>query len=222
MTQDAFSEEPLPVAAPLSDVDAVVPLPAGTSPSPDRLAALHARAAQIAPPLARAIRWLRWPSLLVLVVALLAPVLLGALALTWQGWPRVVGVVVALLALVPAVLLGRSRAGTLRAAENPDALVAELVVFTSHVQGGLGILDKLAAVTQRGGVRLLARLKAVWDVLQIPNETLEHLDSQTHLRWVLPPRVGETWARLLATVWTTVGCYVAAAVLGAVSLTGAL
>lgn len=201
-------------------VDAVEPLP--EPPTPDRLAALHARAAQIAPPLARAVRWLRWPSLLLLVVALVAPVLLGALALSWQGWPRLAGVVVAVLALVPALLFGRSRAGTLRAARDPEALVAELTAFTSHVQGGLGIMDRLAAVTQRGGVRLLARLRAVWGVLQLPGETLDHLDSQTHLRWILPPRVGETWARLLATVWTTVGCYVAAAVLGAVSLTGAL
>lgn len=196
-------------------VDAPTPLVAA-----ERLAALHRQAEQVVPPLARAIGWLRWPSLLLLVLAAVAPVPLLVLALTWQGWPRVVGVLLALAAAVPVVLFGISRAGTLRAAAAPGALVAELTAFTSHVNGGLGVMDRLGAVAQRGGgVRLLGRIRAVWGVVQLPVEALEHLDAQTHLRWIVPPRVGETWGRLLLMIWTAVITLVVGAGLGAASLT---
>ncbi|GMA30768.1 hypothetical protein [Litorihabitans aurantiacus] len=195
----------------------------GPAVTPERVQLLHERATQVVPPLARTLRWTRWPSLLLLVVGAVAPLPLLVLALTWDGVPRLVGVVASLGAIVPALLFGISRRGTLRAAAAPGAVVEELTAFTSHLTDGLGIMDRIHAVTERGGgVRLLSRLRAIWNVLQLPADALDHLDAQEHLRWLVPPRVGETWARLVAMLWTAVGCVVLAVALGAVSLTGVL
>ncbi|PWD49361.1 hypothetical protein C8046_00095 [Serinibacter arcticus] len=207
-----------PVVTPTPEVrDAPTPLLAQA-----HLAALTATAGQIIPPLARAVGWLRWPSLVVLVLGAAGPVLLIALAASWQGWPRPVGIVVGLLALVPVVLLGRSRAATLRAARAPEALTAELAGFAAHVNGGLAILDKLRAVAQGGGARLIPRLTALWKVVQLPGDALEHLDRLPHLRWFLPPRVTDTWARVITVVWSSLGCYLLSTFLGALSLTDVL
>lgn len=184
--------------------------------------AVLARAGQIVPPLAKAVTWLRWPSLLLLVVGAAGPLLLGSLALSWQGWPRIAGLVVAVLAVVPVVLFGRARAGTLAAARNPVALTSELADFAAHLNGGLAVLDKLAAVAEGGGLRILWRLRALWAVVQLPADALDHLGKLPTLRWFLPPQVPETWVRLVTMLWSSVGCYALTSVLGALSLTPVL
>lgn len=186
---------------------------------PAHIAALTARASEIIPPLARGVRWLRWPSLAIGLVGAAGPVLLVVLALSWQGWPRIAGVVIGVLALVTVVLYLRARAGTLRAAREPEALTAELTDFATHVNGGLAILDRLAAVVQGGGLRLVPRLKALWKVVTLPKDALDHLDSQPHLRWFLPPLVTETQGRAVVMLWSSLGCAVLTTFLGALSLT---
>lgn len=187
-----------------------------------QVAALTAQASQIVPPLARTVGWLRWPSLAILIAGAAGPVLLVVLALSWQGWPRIAGVVVGLLAVVTVVQFARARAGTLRAARHPEALTAELTDFATHLNGGLAVMDRLAAVVQGGGLRLVPRLRALWNVVTLPADALDHLDAQPHLRWFLPPQITETWGRTVVMVWSSLGCYVLTTFLGALSLTDVL
>lgn len=170
----------------------------------------------------RAVRWLRWPSLLLAVFTSGCAVLLLALALSWQGWPRIAGVVVALCVAVVVVFFLRQRAGTLKAAANPEALRGEITGFVSSGMDKLGLVERLSALAQGGGLRFIPRLQAAWKLSQLPSDVIAHLDSQPHLRWFVPPHITATWTWTVVTFWTGFGCICLTTVLAGLSATSVL
>ena len=104
----------------------------------------------------------------------------------------------------------------------PEHPVREEVVVEPRLPPGQGFRLVEGAVVALGqaafGVREPVELEVLVGLGQLI-EALEHLDAQRHLRWIVPPRVGETWGRLLLMIWTAVVASVVAAGLGAASLT---
>lgn len=171
---------------------------------------------------ARAVRWLRWPSLLLAVLVAGSAVTLLALSLSWQGWPRIAGAVVAVCVAVVVVFFLRQRAGTLKAAANPEALRAEITGFVASGMDKVELVEKLSALAQGGGLRFIPRLQAAWSISQLPSDVIAHLDEQEHLRWFVPPQISATWMWTVTTFWTGFGCVCLISVLGALSATSVL
>lgn len=170
----------------------------------------------------RAVGWLRWPSLLLAVVVGGSAFTLLALSLSWQGWPRIAGVVIAACVGVVVVFFLRQRAGTLKAAANPEALRAEITGFASSGIEKVALVEKLSTLAQAGGLRFIPRLKAAWSVSQLPSDVMAHLDEQQHLRWFVPPQLSTTWAWTVATFWAGFGCICLTTVLAGLSATPVL
>ena len=170
----------------------------------------------------RAVRWLRWPSLLLAVVVAGSAVTLLALSLSWQGWPRIAGAVIALCVAVVVVFFLRQRAGTLKAAANPEALRAEITGFAASGMEKVALVEKLSALAQGGGLRFIPRLQAAWSISQLPSDVIAHLDEQEHLRWFVPPQISTTWTWTVATFWAGFGCICLTSVLAGLSATSVL
>ena len=116
----------------------------------------------------------------------------------------------------------RQRAGTLKAAANPEALRAEITGFVASGMDKVELVEKLSALAQGGGLRFIPRLQAAWSISQLPSDVIAHLDEQEHLRWFVPPQISATWMWTVTTFWTGFGCVCLISVLGALSATSVL
>jgi len=153
----------------------------------------------------RVLRWLVLPAwALAIATALPALVLIG-LGLTVPGWWKLVPVVVGAVGVWVAVAFLRAAVATTRAASDPKAVGRDALAFSRHVVGTVGILGELDAVVRGSRIGLLRRLVALWKVVKLPHEVLEFLDDLPALSWLVPPKVTETWTRLLTCLWWAVG-----------------
>lgn len=168
--------------------------------------------------LARAIGWLRWPSLLLVVGALVPALWILAMGLTWRPVPRLLAIAFAAAVAVAAWLFLRSRAGVLRAVHDPAALVRDLTNLESHTRITLEFARRLADVVTGSRIGLLRRLRAMWGVVTIPSDAVEYVQELPALGWLVPPRIMSAWARTLAVLWLGLSGWVLAPILSGLAL----
>lgn len=175
-----------------------------------------ARASRLTELLGRIGRTLRWFALPAWVLALLAIVpalgLIG-LGLTVPGWWKLLPVAIGVAGGWAAIAFLRSALSTVRAAGDPGAVRQDAVRFSQHLTGTVGVLGELDAVVRGSRIGLLRRLAALWKVITIPNGVLEQLDALPALSWLVPPKITDTWARLVACCWWAIVCWVGLLVL---------
>lgn len=161
----------------------------------------------------RTLRWFALPAWVLALLAILPALGLVGLGLTLPGWWKVLPLALAVAGGWAAIAFLRSALATIRAAGNPAAVRQDAATFSRHLTGTVGILGELDAVVRGSRIGLLRRLAALWKVITIPNGLLEQLDALPALSWLVPPKVTDTWARLVACCWWAIVCWVGLLVL---------
>ncbi|WP_043497799.1 hypothetical protein [Georgenia sp. SUBG003] len=163
---------------------------ATSEPSPEP--ALRQQFAQLAPLFALAVRVLRLPSLALASAPVPALAVLAWLASTWESPARAVGLVVTALGGTAVAVFVVRRARYLQATNDVAALADDLVAFTDLSDLDAEVSDALRSLVDRGGLRLLPRVRGFWALVSLPSRVEEHVGSLERLRWFLPPVVGTT------------------------------
>lgn len=172
--------------------------------------------------LSRVVRWLTWPSALFALGAAIPGIWIAALALSWTGWPRILGLLFAVILLACVGFFARSRYGTLRAAEHPEALVAEVTDLQAHAEVSREFAQRLATAVTGNRLGIIRRVRALWRVASIPDDARGYLDKMSTLRWFTPPRVVLTWWHTLWLFWLGLIGWVAAPILSGLSISPVL
>lgn len=150
-------------------------------------------------------RLARWPSLL-LALGPVLPLTVGlGIAVSY-------GVGSAALAILLPVLAGSAatvgftlrRRRYLEAVTDVDELAAQLRAILEPQLVTSEAVELIHRVTERGGLFLLRRLRAVWKLLTFPDHVLSTLERHDRARWFVPPRLGASGALLSAQLWTVV------------------
>lgn len=151
--------------------------------------------------IAVAVRLLRIPSLLVLLVPLPFIVTTLALGIAAHG---PVGIVILLggaaMALVSGAFAGRRRR-VLQAVEEPEALASELAIaiaLSGKVDETRGALAQIAG---GGGWRVFNRLQGVWSGTTMTGRWIESVGDLPRARYFAPPKIGTTVTLVVAALW---------------------
>lgn len=179
-------------------------------PTPDRNAALER--------LAAATKWMvriLLPALIILVGLAAISFGGGVLAFSLMShWLRWVLLALTLALLVVAVLLVVRYLQMWRATANPSVVAAEFVELAeigdiaSHV-----LTHGFDLVSKEGGIRAWARARALWQLLQTMVIVEAHVEARTHARYILPPKLPESWGLVLTTFWLSLGVLGAAVII---------
>ncbi|TDE95878.1 hypothetical protein EXU48_06350 [Occultella glacieicola] len=175
---------------------------------PERVGA-HQAALEVSGPLTLAVRILRIPAVLYGLVPVVPLIGVAAIAAGAQGWTRPILLALAVAgAVFTAVFLHRVRQYW-RAAEDKASLAAQFVGLFDVMEVSAEILARISALAERGGLRLMRRLRALWRVVTIPDHVNSHIESFDRARWFVPPAIGETVGLLTINLWFSVGAWVA-------------
>ncbi|MEH3032447.1 MAG: hypothetical protein PGN07_00025 [Aeromicrobium erythreum] len=158
-------------------------------------------ARRAAPVLVLAVKVLRWPTLVLLVLPIPFVLATFVLGLTMDGWWRVLVVVLSLVgAAISAAFAGRRRR-ILQAVEVPDALATELgiaVNLSGRVTESRGVLE---AVAGGGGWRVLSRMKGLWSGVTMTGRWIDGIGDLPRARYFFPPKIGTTVMVTVASLW---------------------
>ena len=148
-----------------------------------------------------AVKVLRIPTFLVLILPVPFIAATLVLALNADGAGRVAGLVIGLLMAAVSLMFGLRRQRILRAVEEPTALATELGIAVSLS----GKVDETrAALTQiagGGGWRVLSRLRGVWSGVSMTGRWIEGVGDLPRARYFVPPKIGTTVTLSIAALW---------------------
>lgn len=156
------------------------------------------RAAMVLVP---AVRLLRIPTLVLLVVPL--PFVLGTIALSTaaEGIDRWVLLAVGLLMALVSFAFGARRHRILRAVDDPEGLATELgiaVSLSDRVDETRGVLT---AISGGGGARTISRLRGLWSGVTMTGRWIDGIGDLPRARYFLPPKIGTTVTVTIAALW---------------------
>lgn len=154
-----------------------------------------------APVLVLAVKVLRWPTLVLLVIPIPFLVTTFALGLTMSGWLRVVVVALSLVGALVSFAFGARRRKILQAVEVPSALATELGIAASlsgKVDESRGVLEEVAG---GGGWRVLSRMRGLWSGVTMTGRWIEGIDDLPRARYFFPPKIGTTVTVTIAALW---------------------
>lgn len=156
---------------------------------------------RVANVIAVAVRVLRLPTAILLVVPLPFIVATLALGLVADGGIRVVILIAgAVMAAVSGAFWARRR-GILRAVEEPDKLATELgiaISLSDKVDETRGALERVAG---GGGWRLFDRLKGAWGGMAMTGRWIDGIGDLPRARYFVPPKIGTTVTITIAALW---------------------
>ncbi len=148
-----------------------------------------------------AVRVLRVPTLLLLVVPIPFIAATLMLAANAQGAGRAVGLVVGLAMAAVSLAFGARRRRILRAVEEPTALATELGIAVSLS----GKVDEtrlaLTQIAGGGGWRVLSRLRGVWSGVGMTGRWIDGVGDLPRARYFVPPKIGTTVTIAVAALW---------------------
>lgn len=155
----------------------------------------------VAVTLRQAIRILRWPTALLLLVPV-GPILGTAwIATRTSGWDRVIVLVLLVvgagITLAWAVRRHRYRA----AVQDVEALTTELRALLEPSMVTDEAVDLLREVAARGGILLLRRLRAVWSLITFSDHLMDQSKGYKLARWFVPPTLATSGVLLTAHLW---------------------
>lgn len=148
-----------------------------------------------------AVRWARWPLLVLLLVPLPALAALLVLAPLIGGRSGLVIGVLAALGTGVVAVFGRRRHQYRVAAADREALEAEFFALTEPglIADEALVQMRLAATGRR--LFLLRRLKAIRALTNFPDHLQDKIGGYGYARWFLPPTVGASWGILVMHLW---------------------
>jgi hypothetical protein len=156
---------------------------------------------RVANVIAVAVRVLRLPTAILLVVPLPFIAATLALGLVADGGVRVVVLAAgAVMAAVSGAFWARRR-GILRAVEEPDKLATELgiaISLSDKVDETRGALERVAG---GGGWRIFDRLKGAWGGMSMTGRWIDGIGDLPRARYFVPPRIGTTVTITIAALW---------------------
>ncbi|MBZ2195796.1 hypothetical protein [Occultella gossypii] len=187
----------------------------------ERTAAYEA-AAQVSGPLTVALRILRIPAVLYGLVPVVPLIGIGWIAVGAEGWTRLILLALAIAgAVFSARFLHRVRQYW-RAADDRAELATQFTGLFDLMDVSLEILARIADLAERGGLRLMRRLRALWKVITIPDHVNTHIESFDRARWFVPPAIGETVGLLTVNLWLSIVSWAAFLILLPLRATGTL
>ena len=148
-----------------------------------------------------AVKVLRIPTFLVLILPI---PFIGAtllLAINADGAGRVVGLVVGLLMAAVSLMFGLRRQRILRAVEEPTALATELGIAVSLSGKVDETRNALTQIAGGGGWRVLSRLRGVWSGVGMTGRWIEGVGDLPRARYFVPPKIGTTVTLAIASLW---------------------
>lgn len=184
---------------------------------PESESGAHARVRALVtanvPSVVLAVKVLRIPGVLVGLPAIPALVTVTILAATAQSWWRVGLLLLSLAGWVLVALWWIRLKRYHDAIADPDRLAGELVRAFEMFDAGGELFDRMLAVFEGGGLRLLYRLRSLWRVVTIPDYLAGTVEELGAARWFLPPMPATTALRLTLLLWTTAGAWLVMIVL---------
>lgn len=156
---------------------------------------------RVANVIAVAVRVLRLPTAIVLVVPLpfiLATVALGLVA---DGALRIVVLGAGLLMAAVSGAFWARRRGILRAVEEPDQLATELgiaISLSDKVDETRGALERIGG---GGGWRIFDRLKGAWGGMAMTGRWIDDVGDLPRARYFVPPKIGTSVTITIAALW---------------------
>lgn len=176
----------------------------------------EAVAAQAARAIILAVRLLRWPTLLLLVVPI--PFVMGLAAIALAADDTWLIVLASLLAVGGALVLfafGMRREHILTAVEDEQEFATELgiaVALSDNVAQTREVLGELTGAS--GGIRIFSRLRALWRGFGLGPGVLQDAADLRRARWFFPPKVGTTVTLFFVTLWLVPVSFVGCLLLG--------
>lgn len=167
-----------------------------------------------------AVKVLRIPAILVGLPAIPALLVATGIAATAHGWWRIALLVLCLAGWV-AVALWWIRVKRYRdAIRDQDELAAQFTAAFALFDSGSEVLARMLAVVERGGIRVVYRLRSLWRVVRIPDYVTSQVEDLNAARWFIPPMPATTALRFTILLWTTGISWVGMLVLIVLRLTG--
>lgn len=162
-------------------------------------------ASSLAKTLSVAMKVLRWPTALLMIVPVvpIAVLIIMLTRLNRLSDIIVLGVVV-LAALVINVMFLRRRFLFRRALAEPSELAQEfraLLTPTVVTDEVFGVLRNIAA---KGGLLVLRRLRAAWSLVRLPDHLISQLDRYPKAKLFVPPSLNISGFISLAQIWLAV------------------
>jgi hypothetical protein len=182
--------------------------------------AAHEAAAQVSGPLTVALRILRIPAVLYGLVPVVPLIGIAWIAVGAEGWTRLVLLALAIAGAVFSVRLLHRVRQYWRAADDRAELAEQFTGLFDLMDVSLEILARFADLAERGGLRLMRRLRALWKVITIPDHVNDHIESFDRARWFVPPAIGETVGLLTVNLWLSIGSWAALLILLPLRATG--
>jgi len=164
----------------------------------DNTGEVAARAARV---IEVAVRVLRIPTLVLLVVPVPFVLATLALAASWEGAARVLGLVVGVAMALVSLAFGARRHRVLRAVDEPTALATELGIMVSlsgKVVETRGALEQIAG---GGGWRVFSRLGGLWKGAGMTGRWIEGIGDLPRAKYFAPPKIGTTVFVTVAALW---------------------
>jgi len=169
-----------------------------------------------------AVRLLRWPTGVVMVLPLPFIAIVLVAGLRGEGWGRVLVLIVGVvMALVSAAFWGRRRR-ILQAVEEPALLADELRQLANLTGRVDQTNDTLRDLAGGGGWRIFSRLRAAWRGATLPARWLDQIGDLPRARYFAPPKIGTTISVTVAALWLVPASIVFAVVVLIGSLAGSV
>lgn len=169
-----------------------------------------------------AVRLLRIPTAVVLVVPIPFIVAVIVMGVGGSGWFGVVLTVAGLaMAAISAAFWGRRRR-ILQAVEEPDLLAGELrqmFNLTGRVDDASQTVREL---TTGEGWQVFGRLRTVWRGVTLPAQWIDQIGDLRRARYFAPPKIGTTTTLSVAALWLIPFSIVAAVIAGIGTIAGSL
>ncbi|EFQ82125.1 hypothetical protein HMPREF0063_12649 [Aeromicrobium marinum DSM 15272] len=169
--------------------------------------------------LALAVRILRIPTLVVVVLPVPFIVATALVVASADGAGRVLGAVVVTVMTIVWGAFAWRRHRIIEAVSEPTALATELGIMVSlggKVDETRGVLEQLAG---GGGARVFSRLRGAWSGVTLTGRWIDGIGDLPRARYFAPPRIGTTVSMAIAALWLVPVSIVVAlfAVIGAVA-----
>ena len=169
-----------------------------------------------------AVRLLRIPTAVVLVVPIPFIVAVIVMGVAGRGWFGVVLTVAGLvMADISAAFWGRRRR-ILQGVEDPDLLASELrqmFNLTGRVDEASQTVREL---TTGEGWQVFGRLRTVWRGVSLPAQWIDQIGDLRRARYFAPPKIGTTTTLSVAALWLIPFSIVAAVIAGIGTIAGSL
>lgn len=151
--------------------------------------------------IALAVRVLRLPTLVLLVLPIPFEVATLALAVSADGGARVVGLVVVAVMAAVSIAFGWRRRRILEAVTEPAALATELGIAVSLSDKVDETRGALAQIAGGGGTRVFSRLRGLWKGAGMTARWIDGVGDLPRARYFVPPRIGTTVTLAIAAAW---------------------